>query len=521
MFYLNGSWFKAICGAVAALLYFGFAISMVKNLITSFPLVKKLTSESAASSPNTKNVILTLGSKTGENCVSAISMVICFNLLCDAPFNTNAYKVMELWVVVLLVTRIFFVTFEKYTAASIATKFCYDLVTVAGMALLVLFSKYPAIELAVYSLKGIAIDFGQCLVGLILPILYFIIATVGIKMMHDATFTPHLHNYELRSSSRTILICSVLLGVGSIIVYITGGYSSKLDFEGIIYMFKPYLSYIFLSTSILITSYLPTEYNKHVGEGVNADKCEVNEKGELHIFDYVTEIQAFAFEYRTDIKKIYIPASVSVIHDKAFYGCSGVTEIHCDHYAAGVGWSPAWMDGCDGTLFWKTIDSDYPTTPTQPAAPVKPAAPEAIPYATPVASVAYAAPAAPVNYVAQPGYGAPVQPNNYSAPAQQSYAAPGYAAPTEPTYAAPGYVAPAPNYSAPANYGAQPGYNAPVQPNNYGAPAQPSYAAPGYAVPTEPTYAAPGYAAPVDPAYVAPAEPMPYVAPDNNFVDNA
>lgn len=423
-FYFRGNWYTGVFSTAIGIMFVVFLVLMLKNFIVSLTLIKKITGEGAESKHNTKNAVLDMGSKAGESCVFAISFVMSCNFVQESALTPNTYAVLACWIAVILITRVTYALFERYTTGSIITKFAYDLVSVFALAAFVLFTKYPAVDLGIYSVTGITVNFVMCVAGLLSPVIYMVLTITGLRMMYTATFITDTRTYGYRDSGRNLLIGAFLLGAASIVTYIMYGYPTKLNFESMVLMFEPYYPLVFLAGAVFTATFFPDDAKKKPLEGVNADKCAVDDKGVLRIYDHVTEIQSLAFAYRTDIRRIYIPASVSVIHDKAFFGCSSVTEIHCDHYAAGEYWSGTWNESCAGTVYWK-----------QPVrVSTVPAAEQAMPYAVPVAFVAY--PTAS-NYVVPTMPAAPENPNPAAAPVQPAAAAPaGQTAPETPPQAA-------------------------------------------------------------------------------------
>ena len=384
VFYPNGYWYTAIFSTCIGAMFLVFLVLMVKNVITSFAYIKKVTAFAAEFKPDTKGAILVLGSKTGENCVFAISFVMSCNFVFQTTLLPNVTKLVVCWLAAILLTRLIISFFERFTAGSLITKLIYDLIFAFSLVTFVLFTKSPALEMSIYSIRGITVGFAICLVGLIYPIIYLTIAIIGMKMMYDATFVSVNSTDEFSRSARNLLIGSILLGVASIVTYILYGYTSKLDFDSIVAMFEPYFPIIFMAGAVFVSTYFPLDIRKKSMEGVNTDKCVVDDQGVLRIYNHVTEIHSFAFGYRTDIKRIYIPESVTVIHEKAFFGCSSVKEIHCDHYAVGDGWADNWNEGCGANIYWKAPVVVNAVSTTNAAA-----SNSAMPYAVPVAFVAY------------------------------------------------------------------------------------------------------------------------------------
>lgn len=364
--YMNGNWYRGLFGAFIGVMFFVFIGLMIKNLVTSFPLIKKMSNDSILSSPGAKNIVLTYGVKAGESCGYAVIFAMMCASVDDIAFSNSLYAIGIIWFASILITRIFYSMIERYTPVSILTKLLYDFISIGSLLMLAFFAKYPAVDRFIFSVKSITVNFGQSLVGMIMPIIYFVIAALALKAMFDATSSVHVQNYNLRYFGKILVGFSIALGIGAIVLFIAGGYSSRLDFEAIVYMFKPYLAFILLSVSALISSYFPTEYNKYSLDEGNETKYEINEDGVLCIYGHITEIQPYAFENRIDIKKIYIPQSVMVIGENAFAGCSHVSEIHCEHPAVPAYWSPLWKDGCSAPVFWKPSENVYQEPANQP-----------------------------------------------------------------------------------------------------------------------------------------------------------
>ena len=353
--YMNGNLYRGFFGGFLGLLFLIFLAVMIKNVVSSFRFIKKLSNSKILTNLDARNTVLTYGAKVSDCYLAAISFAMVCEFVDDFIFSNIIYILGLIWIFTILITRILCSVVDRYNFSSLLTKLLYDIITSSALIIFLFSSKFPAIKLFVHHAKGVPVNFGQSLIGMIMPVIYFILTCLAIKIMSEINSTIHIQNYNLRSLSKVLIFFSVALAVGSIVVYVAGGYKSRIDFEALINMFKPYFSFILLSIALLVSSYFPQEYVKRsIDEGKEAF-YEVNEDGVLKIFDHITEIQAFAFEDRTDIKKVYIPSSVMVVGENAFSGCTRIFEIRCDHQSAPEGWSPSWNEGCDATLFWKLV----------------------------------------------------------------------------------------------------------------------------------------------------------------------
>ena len=277
VFYVSGNWYVGFFSTCVGAGFLFVFVVIIKIAISSIPYIKRIIARGAAEDSEIKDAMLSLGEKTGNSCVYVISFVMACNFVEDSPFLPNTYILMGLWVAVVLLTRVIYSIFDRYTAISVITKFCYDLISVGAIAVFVLFSKYAAIDLLVYAVKGMGVNLLWSVANLIIPVIYFVITIVALMMMHNATWPVDIRNDEFVACSRKILIGSVLLGGAAIRIYILRGYPSKLDYVRIIQLIKPYFSHIFLAAAICICAYFPEEFGRIPEAEMVTDECAVGE----------------------------------------------------------------------------------------------------------------------------------------------------------------------------------------------------------------------------------------------------
>ena len=66
----------------------------------------------------------------------------------------------------------------------------------------------------------------------------------------------------------------------------------------------------------------------------------------------VTAVKAGAFAENSVLKTVYLPASVLVVGEGVFVGCTALSEILCGRAFAPASWHENWAWGSGGTISW-------------------------------------------------------------------------------------------------------------------------------------------------------------------------
>ena len=72
----------------------------------------------------------------------------------------------------------------------------------------------------------------------------------------------------------------------------------------------------------------------------------------------VKKIKSKKYRNRTDINVIVIPESVAYIEGYAFFGCTELTEIHCERKEKPRFWHNQWNFGCPAKVVWDSTNVD-------------------------------------------------------------------------------------------------------------------------------------------------------------------
>ena len=72
----------------------------------------------------------------------------------------------------------------------------------------------------------------------------------------------------------------------------------------------------------------------------------------------VKKIKSKKYRNRTDINVIVIPESVAYIEGYAFFGCTELTEIHCERKEKPRFWHNQWNFGCPAKVVWDSTNAE-------------------------------------------------------------------------------------------------------------------------------------------------------------------
>ena len=76
----------------------------------------------------------------------------------------------------------------------------------------------------------------------------------------------------------------------------------------------------------------------------------------LFVGKRVKKIKSKKYRNRTDINVIVIPESVAYIEGYAFFGCTELTEIHCERKSKPRFWHNQWNFGCPAKVVWDSTN---------------------------------------------------------------------------------------------------------------------------------------------------------------------
>ncbi len=350
---MSGGYYRGICNALLGLLYLVIFVFMVKKFIASLTSFRSIFKEKLLTE-NSKYTIASYGKHIGSSLFLAIAFTFISATVKDFKLGKDVYVLMAIWAFLTVLTKVVCSLQENYTWQTVLIKGVYDIIAIISISLVLFLSKYPSVEKLIYAIKGLTVFPIQSFLSMIIPVIYGVLMIMALCMIKDAANENIvLQNHEMIKQAKRLIYVSVLLGIGAVVVLVWGGYTSRLDFEKIVAIFMPYISVICASVSTLIATMFPTDYiKKNNFDEKNAHLYTIDENGILSINEGVTEIRSFAFQDRTDIIEVFIPASVMFIDRKAFLGCDNNKIIHCQHSEQPSAWSSKWTEGCDATIDW-------------------------------------------------------------------------------------------------------------------------------------------------------------------------
>lgn len=350
---ISGNHYRGICNTILGLLYIAILVFMIKNFISSLYSIEKIFKDKYLTK-NSKYKILSYGEKIHTSFLLTIAYTFACITVKSYTLPTDIYIIIIIWALITLLKKLVCYLEENYSYATITARITLDIITIISIILVVSLTQYPVIEELFYAIKGISVLPKQAFVAMIMPILYGILIFLAFIVMDQVgKMNTVIQSYEMRDYAKKLVYTSIALSIGAIIVLALNGYTSHLDFQKIVTLFRPYISIICASLATMIMSMSPNDHiSKSNFDDQNTHLYTVDDNGILLINYGVTAILPSAFQGRTDIKEVYIPASVVSIEEGAFSGCTQITKIYCSCNVQPSTWSPKWAAECPARIEW-------------------------------------------------------------------------------------------------------------------------------------------------------------------------